>query len=174
MRATPGSGKMGSIELSNYRRLYGTSRSSTRIPRSDQGARGEQHLGSCSDSTVLALRESILLPECRAIPFRKLVEPELLSRTIEAIVDGEKACPFPEVLWFRLDRPETGNVVIHTMGTTKEIPDSGEFFGVPLSLSSDLMAENPLVVFPGTSRRVCYVEGCGIPNARLSGRISKF
>lgn len=130
-----------------------------------------QPKGSLSLECVVS-QKSIRLPESRAIPYRKLVEPELLSRTIETLVDGEKACPFPKTLWFRLERPESGNVVIHTLGTPTEIPISSDFFGIPLS--SDLTAENPLVEFPVTSRRVNYVEGCGMPMARLSGRISSF
>ncbi len=130
-----------------------------------------QPKGSLSLECIVG-QTSILLPECRAITYRKLVEPELLSRTIESIVDDADACSFPKVLVWSLDAPKTGSVVIHVMGATKEIPVSDGFFQI--TLSSDLMAENPLVVFPGPSRIVSYREGCGMPWARLSGRISNF
>ena len=132
-----------------------------------------QPKGSLSLECVVS-QKSIALPACRAITYRGLVEPELLSTTIEAIVDDKRACPFPEMLSLRLDKPETGNVLIHTVGTTKGIPISivGGFFQIPLS--SGLMAENPLVVFPETSKCVYYVEDCGMPRPKFSGRVSRF
>ena len=43
----------------------------------------------------------------------------LAESTIEAIIDGENVCPFPEVLSFRLDRPGIGNVVMQAVKKTE-------------------------------------------------------
>ncbi len=131
-----------------------------------------QPKGSLSLECIV-FQKSIVLPECRTVAFRKLVEPELLSRAIESLLEGRNACLLPKQLFFRLDRSDIGEVLIQTVGTAEKITvRKGGFFQI--ALSSKLMAENPMVVFPETTRTVYFVEDCGMPKPELSGRISKF
>ncbi len=132
-----------------------------------------QPKGSLSLECVVS-EKCVVLPKSRAVAYRSLITPELLSRSIEAIIDGESVCRFPETVSLRLDRPVRGNVVIQRPDKAEEIPIHNGSGLVHIALSSGLFGENPLVVFPETVTRVYLVEDCGQAMARLCGRIAAF
>lgn len=129
----------------------------------------------CTLSVECSVTESyIQLPEGRSLAYRSLVEHDLLTRSIGAIIEGAKECSFPRVFSGRLDPPGVGSVSIRTAKATKKIPVDREsgFFQIPLS--PELMEENPLVVFQPASTRVYLVESCGMPRTVLAGRVAEF
>lgn len=115
----------------------------------------------------------VALGEDGALTYRDLMEPIVMSRAIEAIIDGKHKVSYPENVSFRLGEIGSGKVILQGMDRMEiDVDRKIGLFDMPFS--GQLLQENPIIQFPKGSQFLYYVEDCGMPGTRLSGRLVRF